>query len=110
MMGKEIPLIERAEIAIDPGRSQRRSAALQVAGVQHDLGTADFSRRADRGKPFEPLDSHAVRFAGQRLLGMRAQRLLPRPVGVLLDELGKVGKPSRCTGTGIIHPAQDLER
>ena len=51
-----------------------------------------------------------VWFPCQGLLGVLAQRLLPWPAGVLLDELGNIGKPPRGPGAGIIHPVQDFER
>src|SRR5437870_211308 len=104
MVGKKIFLVEGAEIALSPDSPQCRGTSLDAAGVEHDLRLADLARGADRRVALEPIGSRRVRFAGQCFLSMLAQGLLARPIGILLDEVGDLGKAAGRTGAGVIDP------
>src|SRR5207249_2049887 len=48
--------------------------------------------------------------ARHRLLGAAAQRLLQRPIRVLLDKAGDLGEPPARAGAAIVEPADDFQR
>src|SRR5271156_4972994 len=58
----------------------------------------DFAGSTDRGVAAEPIGGNRIGFARQRFFGMLPQLLLPRPIGILLDKIGNVGKPAGCAG------------
>ena len=110
MAGEKTLLVQRPEIGADPGGPQYFGAARGVAGVEHDVRLANLARGADRRIALEPFAGHRIGFGGRRFLRVPAQRLLPRPVRVLFDKIGDVGKPAWRAGPGVIHPAQHFER
>ena len=100
----------RVEIAVDPGRAQCRRAAGDIARIQQNFGGADPARGAERRIVLQPIGGDRVGFTGQGLFGVFAQRLLVRPIRVLFDEIGDIGKSAGGARAGVIHPAQHLER
>jgi hypothetical protein len=109
-MGKKILFVERTEIGGCPGGPQHRGAPFEIAGVYHDLGFAHLPGWADRRIELEPRGCDRIRFPGQGLLDMFAQSLLSRPVGVLLDKLGDLGKATGGARTCVVYPPQHFQR
>ncbi len=107
---QEVVLLGRRETALDPRRPQRRGAGPDLALVDHDFGRPRPARAADRGVALEPQGGGVVALARQRLLGTAAQRLLQRPIRILLDKAGNLGKTPVRAGAGIIQPADDFQR
>ncbi len=108
--GQKILFVERAEIGGDPECPQSGRAAFEIARIHHYLRFAEFAGGAYRRAAFVPIGGDRVRFAGQGLLGMFAQGFLRRPIRVLFDETGNVGKPAGSARSGIVHPMQHLQR
>ena len=110
MLGEKALFVHRVEIAVDPGRAQCRRATGDITRIQQNLGGADPARGAERRIVLQPIGGDRIGFTGQGLFGVFAQRLLVRPIRVLFDEIGDIGKSAGGARAGVIHPAQHLER
>ncbi len=107
---RALRLLGNAEIAFDPGGAQRRRAGLAVTPVDQDLGGARLAGAADRVMALQPVGRRVIALARHRLLGAAQQRLVQRPIRILLDKAGDLGKPAARVRARVVEPADDLLR
>ena len=109
--GEQAALVGGAEIFLDPRLAQRGGAGFDLAALDRQLGGARLAEAADRRVPLEPGGDGVVVGAGARQFGAPPHLLLRRPVRVLVDKGGDIGK-SGVVGRAarIIEPANELQR